>query len=572
MAKQFLNSIYVRKIFGDDKFKKRKVMLSQDYLVEIIKDLTTGEKKIEYIEQPEIPYYMAINPPEYQQIYIDKDKVREVNTKYADREYNMAIAIGKKDEFLNACKNNNKYMFVRAMYESPYLYSADIDIEDYYKTKFMVENGSDLCKEYHKAFTDIEVDTYHYSGFPEPDIAPCPISVINHIDQKLKRIFSFILINHDNFDQIKEVMDDPTKFLIENIEEDILKEFSFDLRFLETEQEVIASYFTMIHETKPDFVGIWNMRFDAVTILNRMKQLHMDVLNTLCHPDVPDKYKHIYYNKEEIRMNFSATADASEDSKHPSRRFDWFSIVGYTQFYDQMSLYSNLRKRTLLPSYKLDDISHSELGFGKTDIYAMGYTIKNVYVKNFKLFLKYGFKDVYVQYRLEKKVEDLDKFIMYCGNTRLSKGTKISIIIRNILMKIFTEKGKVIGNTVSYDVFEKAVGAIVAKPELIEQMGEEILGKETFLFNNVIDLDAASEYPSLMIAFNITKSSIYGRVYGVQDENGVEISSGDDINKAMETLDTSLFDLCEKYFGLPSIDTLFTYIEANAEKLARIGK
>lgn len=566
MPEQFLNSIYRRAQYETDDRNGRLMMKHKDVLVTVIKDTESGETRLHFQEEPTIPVYLSVEHRTHPELSVPKAEVREVWTKYRDREKTIAQEFGVIDAYYNAIKNKTKYEFVQKMISSSDVYMADVDLEDYHKTDFEMKNGLHYGT-YNKGFSDIEVDISKYDGFPDPEVAPCPINVISHLDQKSMMMYSFCLVTPETRSQIMDIMRDKNAFIEKFVHEKIRAKCTFSIRFFEDEQSLITAYWSMIHETKPDFVGIWNMRFDALTILNRMKRLRMEVAQTLCHPDVPEAYKFVYYDQEDAKK-FSFGSSEGGDTTHPSRKFDWWTIMGYTQYYDQMSIYSNLRKRYLLPSYKLESIGQSEVKFGKVDLAELGYTIKDVNIKNYPLFLAYNIQDVFVQYLIEEKVEDLDKYIIYSGNTRLSKGTKVSQVIKNLLMKTFWQQGRVIGNNVRYeDDGEKPIGAIVARPELIEYKGDTILGQKSFVFNNVIDFDAASEYPSLMITFNITKSAIYGRIVGMQHPGSdAIIPVRGEINQGLETLETSLLDFCHDYLQLPSADELIGLIEQAAEK------
>jgi DNA polymerase elongation subunit (family B) len=231
-----------------------------------------------------------------------------------------------------------------------------------------------------------------------------------------------------------------------------------------------------------------------------------------------------------------------------------------------MSLFSNLRKRDILPSYKLDDIGEEYGGVKKLDLEAAGYTIKTVNIENFKTFLAYNIQDVYVQYCIEENQEDFDKYVMFASNTRLSKGVNVSYTIKNELMLDFFNNDEIIGNSIRYNIDEPLEGAIVARPELIENLGEKIFNRGSYIYNNSIDLDASSEYPSVMITFNISKSSIYGRIIEVDTPNGEYISKGTDIIRQIETIDQSIFDLSKEYLDLPTPDEIIHDIEVSIKR------
>ena len=207
------------------------------------------------------------------------------------------------------------------------------------------------------------------------------------------------------------------------------------------------------------------------------------------------------------------------------------------------------------PSYKLDDISYKELKFRKVSLTGKNLNIRTAAYDDFKTFLQYAIKDTYILYKLEKKVEDLEKYMMTAGITQLEKGVSISYVLKNLLMQLFDREDRIIGNNVMYDIFESVNGAIVADPQLLDLSGLKIMGQSSLVYDHTIDLDASSEYPNLMISFNIAKNTIIFRITKITRENDeIPIGTGEQLNKMLQTRRTSIFTLCNKFLNLPNIE------------------
>lgn len=568
MRKQFLNSIYKSAVYERNQAGKR-IMVSPDILYMIIKDIDTNEKELIIKERPKIKFYIAKEKQPYPKIFMPKSELEEVECFYEERDIEIAKKLNMVDEFWNSLRNKTHSAFMREMLSHPDIYMGDINIEDYYKIMFTIEHGEHPAR-YKKGFSDIEVDISNYNGFPYEEEAPCPINTINYIDGWTKTVYSVILRNHNN-PQIKELEEavesgDFQKELLESFTKQD-QDFKFLFYFVDSEQEVINQYFRIIEMTEPDFVAFWNIHFDIETIINRMKRLKMDIAEIMCPTYLPKKYKYVKWN-EDNSFGFGGDDD-KKNAGHPSRLWHWLEVAGKTQWYDQMALYSNLRKRMTLPSYTLDDIGESEVGIRKIKFGDFGESMKSVISSNFRLFMKYAIRDVYVQYKIEEKVNDVERMVN--GTTRLSKITKISYIIKNMLTESFYRQGNIIGNTVAYNVFDTIPGAIVSDPNLIEQRGIKIGDFETNLYKFVVDFDAASLYPNLMIAFNIAKSTLFGRIYKITriEPDGLEIPvkmTGGEFNNSLQTIDSSIFDLCSQLFGLPTFESIVDDIEYSITK------
>ena len=107
MGKYILNSMYLKarwrradKINPYSDFNMEKV--SDDCLIQIIKDDETNTSEIQIIERPTIEYYTVIdeqNCKKYNQMYIDRDLVEPHTVEYSKREGDICKYLGIYDEY-----------------------------------------------------------------------------------------------------------------------------------------------------------------------------------------------------------------------------------------------------------------------------------------------------------------------------------------------------------------------------------------------------------------------------------------------------------------------------------------
>jgi hypothetical protein len=158
-----------------------------------------------------------------------------------------------------------------------------------------------------------------------------------------------------------------------------------------------------------------------------------------------------------------------------------------------------------------------------------------------------------VQYLVEEKQQDINQMIVSSFNTRLSKTFSNSIVIKNYLMQyLIIDEHHIMGNAFMYPGKEGFKGALVGKPELIEQLGVPVMGKPSRVFENVIDADASSMYPAMIISHNIFKSALFGHVKNVIRGDGVNMGKGDDLFMDLQTIDQSIFSIAHTYLNLPT--------------------
>lgn len=602
MAIQFLNSMYHSAKRGYDDATRKYVTMMPDALIYTTKDTKTLETSLHIVESPKIDFYISNVQQPFHKFSIPKSEARKITVNYCDRDKEIAEILGTLDQFYNSRKNGSSWEYNKRTMKNPNLYSADVNIEDFYKTKYIIENGVDaIAPSYKVAFSDSEVDISNFNeDFPNPKIAPCPIYLLSTIYAWTKDLYAFILYDPRIDSDIRDILNNPDKYVEEYVDENMKKEgFHYHFSVYKTEVDLIKAYFKQTHDLKPDFMGWWNMPFDIPTMIGRLRRAGLsekEIADIMCDPSIPENLRYIRYTEDPKRKMYdtgNAEDDSDEDDAddekankksknsqnkpHPSRLVDWFDIPGYTQHYDQLAMFSCLRKRELYPSYKLDDIGEQFAGEKKLDLEDAGYNIKNVNVKNFKICLAYNMRDVFVQYSIEKKQRDINQAVIASSNTRFSKVHSMSIVIKNEIMLYLWDKNQIMGNAIDYDVYESLPGAIVGKPELIEQLGIDVANRPSYVFEDSIDLDASSLYPSLIITFNIFKSALFGHVTSVVIPNppGSDpykqeecLGKGEGLFEAIECIDQSIFSVCKEYMNLPTPTEMMKLIEKEATKRA----
>lgn len=579
MSKYILNTMYLKARWEKDpnvpmgQFNMKKIC--DDLLLMVVKDSDEKYSKLEMIPKPTIEWYSVKDPntvPNYNQMMLDKDLVDVHIVEYSKRDQDICKYLGIEKEYEQLKKNQYNYEGGRKafkdfmnekVYKNPLIYGADMDLEDFYKTRFMEEHGSDLPSNLNISYMDIETDIYtpEDSEAIDQNNTLGEIIVITYFNNISKEYYALLAHRPDIPDQ-EEIVKNPTEYMknwiIEDYKDD--KDIDFHIEFFDDERMLIKRWSDLLHRDKPEFCLAWNSNYDYKYIMNRSKLLGMDTVELFCHPDVPMEY-HVLKYQEDADRKKQDFSKGKKDIKHFSRMWDWVVAPGYTCFIDQMSLYSNLRKRSIEKSYKLDYITEKELKIHKVDLHEFGLTIRNAPFKNYKIFLKYSIRDTFLLYKLEEKLKDISSFVTLSDNTKLEKGMNVSFVIKNAFWLMFEKNNQVIGNTIDYGISEKIDGAIVGDPLLNDGCPIEINGKKTQIYKFVTDFDAKSEYPSLMMQFRIGKNTAYTKITHVIDEYGKVLMSGKDFNQHIQTKETSLIQLCNKLYGLPTVEDVLGILE-----------
>lgn len=533
------NTIYHKKVEP----KRLKGKIKENYVDKIdliFKNLDTGEKVLKEIEGPEMEIYVAKDDVElgdYVHVDIDKDKVNKVDVPYRNLLLEMARMVGLEDSYWK-CLREGRYDDLNQIMEINKFFSCDRNIEDFYRYKSLKYFGLKDLKNITKGFLDIEADIMKGTINFKNGTGTAPINMISLTVANTKNVFSAVLRDPEN-EQIAK-LENNIASVIKKIRKqnklDGYGDFSYNVKFCDTEVELIEYIFEKINDQKLDVVEIWNMGFDIRYIMYRLTVFGVDPKDVICHSDFHDKV--CYYHED--KKNFEI-----------KKKTDYFKCSSYTLYIDQMINYASIRKSSSqLDSVKLDDIGELETGMKKLD-YSDTASLRKLPYINFEMFFRYNIIDTLVQYAIDKKTNDTDTFLYraYSSATRYDKIFKEITFLTNIAFSEFEaeEDGVILGNNVNAirfnreqnaeeeNVFDedgdenntddtntknkakkktKFKGALVGDTLLILHEGKRIIykRKSNTLFAYVVDFDFTSLYPTILRLLNVYKSTLLGQV------------------------------------------------------------
>lgn len=529
-------------------------------LVIVYRDENTNEKKFHLIESPNMTFYVAnegVDIPHHLD-FIEKDKVEPVSVKYSDIGLELAKIAGEEyvRDYFNTLKKSS-YWAKKKFHKLPFIFNSDMEINDYYKMKFLTTFKSEK-KRISKSYFDIEVNISKIIGFPDEHVAPSEIDLITYIHVDTKKSYTYILMTKDN-PTIQHYMDN--RIVYQQKMEEIIdadnEGFEFIFEFFDSELDLIKAFFQQVNQDKPDVCMAWNARFDLLTIINRLKnEFNVDIADLAHHPDFPKEVKHAFYYED-------------KKGRDLEKRSDYFQCSSYTLFMDQLVLYASIRSAQTQRSYSLSSIAKDELKDDKLD-YSEFSSLKTLSYDDFWTYLVYSVKDVYLLHKLEQKLDDLDMLFTIGENTftRTQKALRSTISESNKATKFYSDQGYIRGNNINISEFkdddgavdkekdEKYVGAWVALPSLNANRGKNLYGRPSkFVYDHVVDVDLASLYPSIIIAFNLASSTQYGKI-----EFDVDIEEDKDDTINMEFIDklttNNHIQFSSDYFNAPTLTDL----------------
>jgi DNA polymerase elongation subunit (family B) len=537
----------------DDGRKSTKIVYIENHL----QPDGSVKKKAWIDEDPEYTYFMTKDPELFDKPrnFVETEHVRPITVRYDNLLYDIAKQTDQLD-YYKACKANGKYRETKNVLKHKDVHLADLDIADYKIDEWLRLNKQEVIP-LRKAYFDIEVDIMSLpeGEFPDEEKAEYPVALLSYLHQPTMEIHSFILRNPENHSQ--------TAFLeffeahTEEYKEAFLEELNApneengkkpptpvsDIHFhiFDEEMDLITSFFTLVKKDRPDFAAGWNLPFDMLTLAGRIRKHKKRPEDIMCPKSFP--YKQVWLEKDSTSTDFS-------------KRKSTLEVTGYTQYVDLLECFAQIRatmgKRE---SYSLDSILMEEIGESKYDYEG---TIQDALYVDFEGFMKYSVYDSYRLYQLEEKNKDLD--LLYSmgimTSTRFKKVMTKTVSIRNLAMRVLRENGFTLSNNrnkfIEQKAKEKFRGAWVAEAVDMDHAGIRMEGfqrRSSRVFENVIDEDLASLYPSILLAFNIDAETMLGKIFFEDnpednDEFPMRISEGDPILVGHD------------YLGLPTVEEL----------------
>lgn len=533
----------------------------------IYKDMNTGEKKIQHIDDPEYTYYIVNEgvPVDYNKLFIEKNQVHPIICKYRELKKSIAENTNNLDFFYDNLKTGNYKENERLLY-IPSIFNADMDIEDYYRWLFDRTYKNDPFQPT-KMYFDIEVDNMEINGdFPEP--GQCTINAVSIIDETDKQVYTLLLENYKNpqiqqFKLTQNIINELKEFVITNVGGydkallfDIL-DYNFNIIYYDEEINLIVDFFNLINIKKRDFIMAWNIAFDLPYLIARIEKLGYDPEEIICHKDFSVKEA-----KYKIVKNLKK--DKFEE------RSDYAQVSCYSIYIDQLITFASRRKgQRAIANFKLDYVGMIIAGVRKLDYSHITTRLHELPYKDYKTFVFYNVMDTFVQLCIEKMVSDIDYVYgkSLSTNTRVSKVHRQTTYLVNRGIKDFWDMNYIMGNNVNgKNEKEGFVGAYVADPTLVSDKPKmKINGVPVLITDNNVDFDYKALYPSIIDENNMAPNTQHGKILFSEQidpkENRYNNSTFNRVVWFIEDYTSKdWLNFCSRYLNLASYEEMYDEI------------
>ena len=390
-----------------------------------------------------------------------------------------------KEEYGPTCKQIilDRYGSLKQDYNKVY-YNWDFSIDDWlvYQIKDIIPDSPT----YTVAFFDIEVHSED-NVFPSEREANHPISTLSLlVDDKFYQIINTSLIKQ--IDQSK---------VADYIQQNGIEPFEIQYIYAKDDYSLLDKFSEILHKHKVDVLTAWNIYFDINYIANRCKRVGFD------------------------------TTKFSPISKpmFPSGKLGYHFIPGIIVV-DLLELYKSYAKREI--SYSLDYITKKNLGVSKVKYEG---SLSQLLHNDPNLYIAYSAVDTKLLQKLEEKTGNLSLHLMLKDLSHTSFLNSFSTLsqIDGLMWQYAKKQGLALRQKAkTKDDEEKGtfIGAFVREP------------RKGYI-PYVIDLDASSMYPSIMISLNISPETFVGYITD-QDTNFMEkMLLTNEVDDAMITIVTN---------------------------------
>lgn len=235
---------------------------------------------------------------------------------------------------------------MRKLCESPYIYGADInstaDIKKSYQDRY-----PDVISKFTIGVLDIETDVF--DGKETILMASFTFKKVCYT-----AVLKSWLEGYPNpQERIERSM---LKHLGEHVK---ARELVCETILVDTPVDIIKAVINKAHETKPDFLAIWNLDFEISHFITECERAKVDIAEIFSDPLVPKEHQYFKYKQGPKQK---VTASGVVKPIKPAAQ--WHTVYCPSSFYiiDAMCAYKHIRvSKPEEPSYSLDAILQKEL-------------------------------------------------------------------------------------------------------------------------------------------------------------------------------------------------------------------
>lgn len=536
-------------------------------------DAVVVKEYIHYTDGSTEPVLTTINKPK-RSFYITKPNIRQMHDEKREWEhvdnldryicYNYQMP-EKIFQALNGYYPKQK-VNLRKLFDSPYIYGADICIE------------SIISRKYYDAFeatglppVTLKIGMYDIESDVDPssptygDINVASITCENVIYVSTLKSF----IANAEYKTEDELRDYIKSNLLEHLNgnstaKDVLGDMDIvvHVHYADSVPDLLHWLFNHAHANKMDFLGGWNSKYDINETIKQCIKFGVDPLDIFCDPSIDKKYRYFDFYED--------TTDIKK-AGHFTRRWNHMSCTAHFQVYDAQQLYS--RSRIIdgyESSYKLEDILTKHIGIGKMHFSQLDDLGKLSELEWHRAMQKkypyeyicYNCFDTFGLRLFEYKNQDDEGLYVLLEHSHIKNFAKQTRRIMDTLFIKCSNYNKVMGVTGSdmtgkYDHLIPKVGGAVLSPKRANRVGvnviKELPNQETLAMLYCSDIDYTGFYPNVSQMANVSKETKLSTLINIEGFNALD---SQEFTSLIISIDENAVQIGTTFFDLPDYTEL----------------
>lgn len=450
---------------------------------------------------------------------------------------------------------------LRQLARSPFLYGADIKTpvlaKRAFRDRFTVEPTPSTVAVY-----DIETNM----NSVEEEIIMASMTMKERVRTRVTLAWVPVALRDTFIDAVKKRC---RELIGDVLDRRGITEDNLDIQFAQAPAGCVVECFEAAHQWQPDYVAIFNMKFDIPKSIEALQQKNINPNSVFCDPRVPYELRNFKWNQGPDKKVKKNDGEDTVTPLHPVDQWHYCDTQASFIIADPMLLYKRIRIASPNdPEYNLDYLlgKHElkqKLKFTEADEFA-GRAWHEFMQANFPIeYTVYNIFDCLATESLDEATGDIAyslPALLKCSEYHNydSQPTMVADDYHFFLLK----NKKMIGTTsdkmlTEVDGFSPGLRGWIATlhaylgPDPDTNLIVDMPTHAALLYTNVSDVDVVSTYPKLQDMFNIDKSTTMtelSSVDGMERDRwrhvGIDISGG--FNNATM--------ICQTLFGLPDLD------------------
>lgn len=400
----------------------------------------------------------------------------------------------------------------------------------------------------------------------------------------------YLAVTRDFIDGIANSDEEVTAMFLDAANSEIkeyieARNITFHVTYHEDDLGVVKELMGKAHELKPDFVAIWNMKFDVTKMLETCERHSVNPADIFVDPDIPDEYRRF---KWVPAMQKKEKADGSVMNKDPSDLWHYVDCLASFYIIDAMCTFRMLRAvEQMRASFSLNAILDEMLDLSKLEWSGADHITpgtpehhrfmqsKQASPMNRLMYKVYCAFDCISMELLDDKTKDIKLAVLtYAGISELKRiKSNPRRLCDDYGFYLQEEYQRVICST-SDNMTEEFDKHTLGKREWIVTLcnslarsgskniyvdGYEQLEKRCRIFRYVWDIDISSSYPSNQLALNMDRGTTLVEVVSIGDMTEKEQRR---ISVNMTNVPSNAVDIGNKVLGLKDLKTISADFEA----------